>query len=96
MVRFTESTPGLVDAGMGFAEMLLRNATASGGRFFNDTRDSLESLTGPLVYEAAIAALEPGGPVSILVVTFSVLACTRVLLVRKEASASMSAHSDLR
>jgi hypothetical protein len=96
MVRFTETAPGLVDVGVGFVEILYRNATANGARLFNNTVESLESLTGPRVLQAATAALEPGGAVSVLAVTFSLLACTRMLIARKEVSASMRAHSDLR
>ncbi len=95
-MRFTESHPSLVDTGRVFAEALLKNATVHGARAWNETLESLETLTGPRVFGAAAEAVKPGGAVSVLVVTFSLLAATRMILVRKSAGESLAAHADLR
>lgn len=95
-MRFTESSPNLVDAGRGFAEALVQNATVHGARLYNNTAECIEKLADPRVFQAAAAALQPGGAVSVLVVTFTALAVTRMWLVRKVAGASLAAHDDLR
>lgn len=95
-MRFTESTPSLIDSGRVFAVKFFHNATFCGVRALNETLASLETLTGGNVFEAAVSAVEPGGAVSVLAVTFSLLVVTRMILIRRAADISMEAHSDLR
>tara|TARA_Y100000389_G_scaffold188767_1_gene211705 strand:+ start:223 stop:510 length:288 start_codon:yes stop_codon:yes gene_type:complete len=94
-MRFTDATPSLSDAACGLFGGFVNNATVLGLKVLNDTRVSLDDLTGARVVDALTIALEPGEPVSVLVCVISLLLISKKLAVRKAALIALEAHSHL-
>jgi len=94
-MRFTDATPTLTEAAWGVFGQFVQNATVIGGNVLNNTRYSLDELTGARLVDALTIALEPGKPVSFLVGVISFLLLAKQLAVRRAAQVALQAHCHL-